>query len=300
MRTFRCLVVLFAAMAIASAASAQIPGPGYGGGRPSQTGRANDSIGVPKSSVLAVDRRISELTSQIRQAEIQLSKLSQEIQNRNQRVKAGLEPPGGAPNAPNFEAMAAQITEQMSQLQQELTAANRLRSLASPVDVTLKSSTIRQAAEALSRASKLSIAVDPKVPQDVKVNAEAQNVPLGAVLEVIANAAALIISPTADGGLLLRVPGTLVVDGATYITDGDTAPWSDDWGVSTGVTGSIIGRKWLGLFAPYNPYAFVGTSPSPPGIAPTSPPSAPGPPTAPAPKAPPKSAGGKPSHPKGK
>ena len=240
MKTCKCLIVILVAVTMASAAAAQVPGPpgprGYSG-----------SVGIPKSSVIAIDQQLSGLQSMMKQLTIQNDALKEKIRQAKKRIDEGMAGAGESDMAP-MEAQAMQIEEQMKQVQRALTVTQRLLSLSHPVDITLKSSAIRQAAEALSRVSKLSIAVDPKVPRDVHVNAEAQNVPLGAVIEVISNAAGLIIAPTDDGGLLLRLPGKLVVDGTSYMSEGRSAPWSDDWGIVSPYEGFPVGQKWQGLF----------------------------------------------------
>lgn len=234
MKTCKCLIVVFVAVTMASAATAQVPV--RSGGDPNN--------GVPKSSVIAIDQQLSALQSMMKQLTIQNNALKEKIRGTKARIDQGITSPGEVDMA-SLEAQAMQIEEQMKQVQRALTMTQRLLSLSRPVDITLKSSTIRQAAEALSRASKLTITVDPKVPQDVRVNAEAQNVPLGAVIEVIANAAGLIIAPTDDGGLLLRLPGKLVVDGTSYVSEGGSAPWSNDWGMeSRWAAGTQVGSKW--------------------------------------------------------
>lgn len=231
-----CMKSLIVLLVIASAASAQVPGP-------PGVAKQGISIGPSKISVLAVEAQVSTLKSQAKQLEIQLSAVDERIRAAKQRQSAGLATPD---ELAALETKAAQLKESVSETGRELTMAERLKMLADPVDVTLKSSTIRQAAGALSLASKLKIAVDLKVPQDIHVNAEAQGVPLGAVIEVIANSAGLVIAPSDDGGLLLRMQGKLVVDATSYVSDSDSFPWSDDWGI--GRRGSPVGRIWLGLF----------------------------------------------------
>lgn len=312
MNTFRFVLVMLAILAIASAASAQVDGVmiaaapdgaggmggggrggyggmGYGGG---YGGPAGGSIGVPRQSIVAVDQRISALQSQMRQFEIAFLAAEERLAAAKKRVESGLAPTS---ELREIEVKVAQEREGFAQLQRELATVQRLKTLATPIDISLKSSPIRQAAEIIGRASKLSISVDPKVPQDLQVNAEAENVPLGAVLEVIANAAGLIIAPTEDGGLLLRTPGKLVVDGQTYTTDRDSPPWSDDWGMVINPR-DLVGQRWLGLFQTlpgYLPYR--GPLPAP---MPGPPPDAVRPPTPvppgnvkPAPKPPAKPAG---------
>lgn len=238
----RIMIVLLTALLIASAASADAPSPGVFGATPS----ASSGINPSKASVVAVDAQISALESQAKQLEIKFTALKEQIRLAKKQAEEGQ----ASPSEPNdLEAQAAQLEQQLMQVMRELKIAERLKRLASPIDVTLKSSSVRQAAEALSRASKLSIAVDAKVPQNIKVNAEAQSVPLGAVIEVIANAAGLVIAPTADGGLVLRLQGKLVVDDKSYVSDADSFPWSDDWGLIPQTYVMVaVGSRWLGLF----------------------------------------------------
>lgn len=279
MRARRFLIVMLLSSALAPAVGAQdsliasAGGSGLGGGYGGRSyGGGNSSIGLSRSSALTVDQRLSELQSTMDQLIIQANGLDQEIKNTQKMIDVGKEPPAGT-NLPNLKARAAQIAVQMSQVDREITRNLRLKAIAGSIDITLKSSPIRQAAEALSRASKLKITVDPKVPEDLKVNVEAQNVPLGAVLEVIADAAGLIIAPAEDGGLLLRKPGKLVVGvnvgqdrgtvRNTYTTDGDMAPWSDDWGIPGIYANNSVGRRWAGLF-PIGPDGVPPPAPSRP------------------------------------
>ncbi len=265
MRAIRCLFVMVVVLALASVACAQGGGArdgvapraaagGYGGmgggggyGGPAPSG----SLGVPKHSIVELDHRISWLQSQMKQVEIGFAAAETRLANAKKRAESGLAPTSELRTA---EVEVALQREQFDQLQREMATMQRLKTLATPIEISLKSSPIRQAAEIVGRASKLSVSVDPKVPQDLKVNAEAQNVPLGSVLEVLANAAGLIIAPTSDAGLLLRLPGKLVVEGVTYTTDADGAPWADDWGLM-GTRGLPVGRRWLGLLhdIPFTP-----------------------------------------------
>lgn len=237
MSPYKILITSLAVMTFAAAAFAQ---GGMGGG--GSYGGAG--LAAPKASVVAVDNVISMMVTQLKQLDVQLRALKDQISDSESRVKSGREPAGE--KLPNLKMQESQMQMAIDQITRQLGSAERLRILASPVDVSLKSATIRQAAEALSQASKLSIAVDPKVPQDIRVNADSQNVPLGAVLEVIAQNAGLIIAPTSQNGLLLRLPGKLVVDGKEYASEGST-PWSEDWGMQH-TPFAPVGRRWLDLF----------------------------------------------------
>lgn len=255
MRAYGILIAIVLVLTTASAEAAQKPGPtatssNRGGAA------APGAIVLPKYATSGVDRNISGLESDIRQYQIELGSLNEKMRVAKARISAGLQAPDeGQPSLADLEAQAAKITERTRQLTLLLAGAERVKILASPVDIKLKASPIRQATEALSRASRLSISVDPKVPQSIKVSAEARNVPLGAIVEVMANGAGLIIAPTDDGGLLLRLSSKLIVDGKSYVTEGGPAPWSNDWCMDLDSGARAVGRKWQGLFAGYTWYA---------------------------------------------
>ncbi len=149
---------------------------------------------------------------------------------------------------PQLKADMKQLREQITEHTVALAAAQRLVALAKPVDIVLKSARIRQAAEALSKVTSLKITVDAKVPNDISVKTEARGVPLGAVLEVIASAAHLSISPGKAGGLILMSTGKTSKQ-VNEINLGPNAPWSSEWPQQ--IDEAIycpVGLRWLNLY----------------------------------------------------
>jgi hypothetical protein len=233
------MIVLLAALVIAVSASPQ-------GMAAAKDRTLKAAPGGRQGSVLAVRSQIRFLESQITQLAAQYVAAQQNLKDTTAWFNMGLAPRSDV--AP-LEVEVEQLRDQLLQCKAALVEARRLAALAQPVDIVLKSASIRQAAEALSRVSAVKISVDAKVPKNVYVKTQARDVPLGAVVEVIANAAHLIIAPSDDGGLVLRPPGKLVVNGASFNYQGDNWPWSDDWvAFASGGAYRPLGRRWLRLF----------------------------------------------------
>jgi hypothetical protein len=248
MRTRACLtialIVVLAASASAQNAGSFGGGSGGGGlGYGGLNGGYGSSAGADcQGSILAVRRQLESADLRCRQIHDQLSAAKQELDATMAEVRAGLATNGAVVSA-QLEVQNAEI--QLEQCIRDRMQLNRLLALAQPVDVSLKSANIRQAAEVLSKASGLKITVDAKVLQNVFVTTQAQDVPVGGVLEVIANSAHLTIVPQGDG-VDLSNPGQLRIDGKDIAVLGSNWPWSDEW--SAGGPPSPLGRRWLRLF----------------------------------------------------
>jgi hypothetical protein len=244
MRTRACLTIaLLAVLAMAGSASSQnavssTTESSFSGGGGGYSLSGADCQG----SILAVHRQLESTDLRCQQVMAQLAAAKQKLDAVQAQVRAGL--------AITSDVMPVQLEVQNAEIQLEQchrdqVQLGRLLALAQPVDVSLKSANIRQAAEVLSSASGLKITVDAKVPQNVFVTTEAEGVPVGGVLEVIASSAHLTIVPQ-DVGIVLRNPGQLRIDGKDVAIDGCNSPWSDEW--STGGLPSPLGRRWLRLF----------------------------------------------------
>ncbi|HZP83356.1 MAG TPA: hypothetical protein VFB21_17060 [Chthonomonadaceae bacterium] len=101
-----------------------------------------------------------------------------------------------------------------------------------PVDVTLDHATVRQLAEALAKASGLTIVVEKAVPEDVRLTVDARGVPMATVLEAVARQAKLLIAPPPKGsqGVTLKLPPSLQIDNQPRKEFPTLhAPWSDEW-----------------------------------------------------------------------
>ncbi len=132
----------------------------------------------------------------------------------------------------------------LEQSERTLASLERSAKFSQPVNVQMKDSSIKAAADALTDSSGLKISLDSTVPQDIKLNITANGVALGTALEAIADRAKLMISPEASG-VLLRVWPKLVVDGKMIEVIGVNAPWSDEWGPATNLITAVgDGSKW--------------------------------------------------------
>lgn len=199
-----------------------------------------------QGSVLAVRSEIRSLTSQIRQLQDQLDVAQKQQEIAKARVNSGV---ASIDELLPWDLKLKQLREQISERTSMLADARRLAALAEPVDIVLKSASIRQAVEALSRVTSLKITVDSRVSNNIRVKTQARGVPLGAILEVIANATQISIAPGKDGELLLRLPGKLMLNEKVVSYQGPNQPWSDEWStVDDGALYCPIGRRWLNLF----------------------------------------------------
>lgn len=238
-RYSQCMAVVFAVLVVAASTPSH--------GTPAGKKQTPKDAGVARQgSVIAVGREVSRISGDIAVLEAQSRALDEKLQLTKSQVEVGL---ATLSDVDPLEVEAKQVRERLSQRMQDLIEVRRLVALAQPVDIVLKSASIRQAAEVLSRVSGVKITVDASVPKNVSVRAQARSVALGAVIEVIADAAHLTISPANDGGLLLRRAGKLVIDGKAINYQGDNWPWSDEW-ISAARGGQYLpmGRRWLRLF----------------------------------------------------
>ncbi len=208
-------------------------------------------FGLPQGWIMAVRAQVQSLRLEFGALEGRVRAAQEAFAVAQRRYETGTLP-ADAVSARKLELQQLQV--QMAQMAFALQNATRLTKLADPVDIDLKDSDIRKAAEALSRVSDLKIAVADSVPKDVVVTAQAKSVPLGAILEVIANAAGLVIAPDESDGVVLRPSGRLTFNGQEVNLNGrpqydaGNLPWSDEWGASATSSNVTLGRRWLNLF----------------------------------------------------
>jgi hypothetical protein len=203
----RVLTTAALALGLAAPALAQLGGGGFGGGLGGQ--------GIP-------------LSAQIRQNESRLQALTNEYDVEKARVEAGVA------TTANLEAMRSEIEQIKIALEAQKgqqAAIERVERLQKPVDVQLRDATVRQAAQALSQASGVPITVDRRITNARRISLEAQEIPLGIVLETMAEQTELMIDPEGPGVALKPWPG-IQVNGVAQTYVGRLAPWGDRWGYS--------------------------------------------------------------------
>ena len=221
---------------------------GQGGGA-STGGYGNlESPMYPQGSILQLKKQVDLLASQMEQRQAETNAAITKLNSVKTRNKAGL--------CPQSEVNDAEVEVQRARTQLEAAAikyryARLLVDLAQPVDITLKSASVRQAVDALKKVTSADISVDDAVGNDVFVSTEAEGVPLAGVLEVIASSAGLMIEPSGSGVKLAK-PAKFSVDGKVVKFEYPNWPWGDEWAFGGGYGGGggavAVGRKWLGLY----------------------------------------------------
>jgi hypothetical protein len=215
-------------------------------------GRPGQASGY-ESYFLNARSRVRVLQAQAQLAETQLGEAERRLALQDERVRSGAEPVASADEAKSQLVQRKIVFEAVKAALQDAMFAS---SLAQPVDVDLKASTITQAAEALSRASGVQIVVVPALrvakatvgpapqPSDVRVTLKSSGVPLAAVLEAIAEGAPMLIAP-GDHAVVLKPVPTMDVNGEKRWVHPRTTPWSDEWGAE--------GRSTALQYAPSHP-----------------------------------------------
>jgi hypothetical protein len=212
-----------------------------------------------QGSVVALKAKVSHLSIRLTALKAQYDTLSRIASSARARVNAGIAPSDDM-LIPTADAQVA--ASKLEQCTMALRNAQRLEALAKPMDIVFKSASIRQAAEALSRAAGISITVDEGVPKNIYVKTQAHGVPLGAVLEVIADTAHLVIAPDDQGGLLLRVSGRISINGKSVAYDSLNLPWSEEWTAPPCAGGYVaLGHRWLRLIENLD---YLDPEPTPP------------------------------------
>ncbi|HEY3412926.1 MAG TPA: hypothetical protein VGM51_07705 [Armatimonadota bacterium] len=152
--------------------------------------------------------------------------LREKMGTMQRMIDVGAAPTGDLTDVKTRLSIAENALEKSRQL---YGSSQRMKKLASPVDVQLKDATVEQTAQALSRGSGVSIRVDSSVPKKTRITLEARRVALSTVLEAIARQADLLIVPDGEGVLLQARP-SLSVNGEDQIHSIRNWPWSSGWG----------------------------------------------------------------------
>jgi hypothetical protein len=201
------------------------------------------------SSLITLRSNIKRINADLKQLIAQMGEVGQQLDMTNAKVNLGA---ADASDVIPLKSKLSQLETQIDVLKDKLQDANRVDAISHPISVTLKSADIRKAAEALSQAAKVKITVDEKVPKNLYVSIQATEAPLGAILEVIANTAKLTIVPSDDGGIVLKIPGKILVNGENVDLKGSNEPWSDEWGIVYVPNFSDrflrLGRRWQRLY----------------------------------------------------
>ncbi len=139
-------------------------------------------------------------------------------------------------------------------LRKRLAQLERMAPLQKKVDVKFENATVKQAAEALSKASGVRMTVDDDIPAETRLTVEARKIRLATVLESVARQAGLIIEPInldgkGDLGVSLTVPPMLRVNDKVQRFPSSPSPWSAAWGTSP------TGRGLFGAVSPFIYYA---------------------------------------------
>ena len=123
-----------------------------------------------------------------------------------------------------------------------LTQDRRWKSLTTPINVQLDKATLAQAVSALEKGSDMSIFVVDKLEDNGKrLSVVASNVPLGTVLEAIAQQMDLMIAPRGDISVTLKPWPSISINGHKQDYHGPNAPWSDEWSKLQPLFGGGVG-----------------------------------------------------------
>lgn len=209
---------------------------------PTRSLAAGTALG--RGQTASIQSRVESLRTEMFYIQMRADMLTRERDSARERVKAGLAPENVLTT---LEAQLAELMSKMSLAETELQEAVRLAALTKAVDVDFKSAGIRQAAETLSKAADIRIAVKNNVPKDLYVTLSAQHSPLGTVLELMAMTANLSIAPGENGSIVLAPWSRITIDGKE-VAVGGSQPWSDEWPFS-GVLDTRYGQIWTGLLA---------------------------------------------------
>lgn len=165
---------------------------------------------------------------------------------------------GGVASKSQLAAAEAKLADAKSLFEvarKNLKTAQRLQALAQKINIDMTNAKIGSVASALSMLGNVAITVDKSVPASVTVTTKASNMPLGSVLEYVANSAKLALTLSPDGKLAFIKPSQMTVNGKAVDVMGTAWPWSQDIVVSPIDSGFPIGQKWKGIWdqaAPFN------------------------------------------------
>jgi hypothetical protein len=173
--------------------------------------------------------------AELQTAEAQLQLATAELNVKKQRVQQGLAPANEASAAEadyvrsRSAVQSAQV--QLGQARQQRQRSARMADLQRPIDVELRSATVKDAARSISQASGMPVEVDPAVSSETRLSVVARGVPMATILDSIARQAGLLIYPQ-ENGVALKPAPALEVNGQRieYLTP--FAPWSSEWGTN--------------------------------------------------------------------
>ncbi len=135
-----------------------------------------------------------------------------------------------------YQSMRDSLRAERDKRVKDMDLAKRLVPFSKLVDVKFDNATIKQAAEALSKASGLQIRADDSIPESTRVTVEARKIQLSMVLESIARQSGLTIDPInkdrGDLGAFLTQPPMLRVNDKVTNYRPSLSVWSNAWGIS--------------------------------------------------------------------
>jgi len=229
-------LIFAAALSLAAPAAAQVAPSGAGQLSPAQrpevitrSALSRQSIDLTEMEIqMLYDRRMELAQRRNRLSDVLGDTLAKFSDNSPQAVEArrSLEQV-----AKEYDAIQSKLEALISDREERESGPGRR--LLRPVAVQLQNATVRQAAEALSQATKLSIRVEGEIPNDTRLTVQARDVTLGAVLEAIGRQANLRLAPS-DKGVVISPWPMVEINGQQQVFRGRLAPWSSDWGVLPG------------------------------------------------------------------
>lgn len=198
---------------------------------------ARDAQEAPTAAALDnLSQAVSALAMKVSEAE-------QELTMTKQRVQAGLEP---SSVLLGLESNIAALKSQLAFANTNLVTIGRLHALAKKVNVSFDKAPVPNFADLLSKLGGYAIYVDKAVPGNLTVTTRADNMPIGTILEFVAQSANLQLALDDKGAIKITLPSKILVGGQSIDMRGKTWPWSD--GPSTGVSPNLpLGEKWKGL-----------------------------------------------------
>jgi hypothetical protein len=207
---------------------------GRGGGGPAFGGLGGGFGGAPMPYVAG--GILSKLQDEYRRAQADTATIAASLQERSEQLARMQRL--FRPEDEHVRRASEEVTGLRARLNQaqavEAQQGDRLRERLAPMlgstTVQFRDATVRQAAQTLSQAARIPIEVDKSVPEDKRLTVEARQVPMGRVLEAIAEQSELQLVPTERGILLTTWPSLKVGPGTQAFT-GVLAPWSDEWGM---------------------------------------------------------------------
>lgn len=259
--------LLLAALALALAAAATPARAQFAAGSP-------EAPPVLERRLLAsptpADAARANAAASLQAAEAQLAAASAAAENTRQRVRQGGAPAAELSAAEAQLAQARAVVEasrsELGVRESERQHSVRLAALQRPIDVELRDAAVRQAAQAISQASGVTIRADEHIPAETRLTVVARGVPLATVLDTIARQSGLLIAPDENGVLLKPMP-SLEVNGQRTDLLTPFAPWSTEWGTNPAGSASFVRSVPPGVSSIYVPGAgIVNTPASRPGI----------------------------------